>query len=65
MEELKALVRTLVDEFFDSGDLAEAVRCVQELDAPDFAHEVNPEPCTLNPQPSILNPQPCTLNPAP
>jgi len=79
VEELKALVRTLVDEFFDSGDLAEAVirahqereliihnllvrihfiivmirwiglnsrcvqvRCVQELDAPDFAHEVSP-----------------------
>jgi len=40
VEELKALVCTLVEEFFDSGDLAEAVRCVQELDAPDFAHEV-------------------------
>ena len=40
VEELKGAVRTLVEEYLDSGDAAEAVRCVQELDAPDFGHEV-------------------------
>lgn len=38
--ELKRAVRALVAEYFGSGDLAEAVKCVSELRAPYFAHEV-------------------------
>ena len=37
---LKKLVRDLIVEFFQSGDVDEAVRCVKDLDAPYFLHEV-------------------------
>jgi len=40
VEELKSSVRVLVDEYFVEGELEEAVRCVRELDAPHFGHEV-------------------------
>jgi len=40
VDELKAAVKLLVDEYFVQGELAEAVRCVRELDAPHFGHEV-------------------------
>ena len=40
VEELKASVKTLVDEYFVERELQEAVRCVRELDAPHFGHEV-------------------------
>ena len=40
VEELKAVVRALVDEYFVESELEEAVRCVVELDAPHFGHEV-------------------------
>ena len=38
--ELKASVKTLVDEYFVEREVQEAVRCVRELDAPHFGHEV-------------------------
>lgn len=37
---LKKAVRDLVNELYLSGDVAEAVKCVRELRAPYFAHEV-------------------------
>ena len=40
VEELKASVKTLVDEYFVEGELDEALDCVRELDAPHFGHEV-------------------------
>ncbi|EKX43265.1 hypothetical protein GUITHDRAFT_73273 [Guillardia theta CCMP2712] len=40
VEELKESVNALVEEYFVEGELKEAVRCVQELDAPHFGHEV-------------------------
>ena len=40
VEELKASVKTLVDEYFVEREVQEAVRCVRELDAPHFGHEV-------------------------
>jgi len=40
IEELKESIKTLVEEYFVEGELEEAVRCVQELDAPFFGHEV-------------------------
>ena len=40
VEELKGSVKTLVDEYFVERELQEAVRCVRELDAPHFGHEV-------------------------
>lgn len=38
--DLKRAVRALVSELFESGDVDEAVRCVREMRAPYFAHEV-------------------------
>ena len=40
MEELRESVRLLVDEYFVSGDAGEAVRCVRELGAPHYGHQV-------------------------
>mmetsp|Transcript_41456 Transcript_41456/g.130580 ORF Transcript_41456/g.130580 Transcript_41456/m.130580 type:complete len:450 (-) Transcript_41456:19-1368(-) len=40
VEELKESVNALVEEYFVEGELKEAVRCVQELDAPHFGHEI-------------------------
>jgi hypothetical protein len=43
MEELRESVRMLVDEYFVSGDVDEAVKCVRELEAPHYGHQV-PQP---------------------
>ena len=40
VDELKAAVKALVDEYFVERELQEAVRCVRELDAAHFGHEV-------------------------
>jgi len=40
LEKLKAAVTELAREYFVSCELSEAVRCVRELDAPRFHHEV-------------------------
>ena len=40
MEELRDSIKLLIDEYFVSGDATEAVRCVQELDAPHYGHQV-------------------------
>jgi programmed cell death protein 4 len=40
VEELKVVVDQLVLEYLSSGDLPEAIRCVKELNAPFFMHEV-------------------------
>lgn len=40
VDELKQAVKALVDEYFVEAELDEAVRCVLELDAPHFGHEV-------------------------
>ncbi len=40
MEELRESVRMLVDEYLETGDAQEAVRCVQELGAPHYGHQV-------------------------
>ena len=40
VDELKGSVKMLVDEYLVEGELEEAVRCVLELDAPHFGHEV-------------------------
>ena len=40
VEELKASVKTIVDEYFVQGELDEALDCVRELDAAHFGHEV-------------------------
>ena len=38
--DLKKAVGALCDEYLVSGEIAEAVRCVKELDAPSYHHEV-------------------------
>uniref|UniRef100_A0A7S0ME80 MI domain-containing protein n=1 Tax=Cryptomonas curvata TaxID=233186 RepID=A0A7S0ME80_9CRYP len=40
MEELRESVRMLVDEYFVSGDVGEAVGCVRELGAPHYGHHI-------------------------
>lgn len=40
VKDLKVNVRQLLDEFIVSYDFAEAERCVRELEAPNFMHEV-------------------------
>lgn len=40
VEEMKVAVDQLVREYITSGDLAEAERCLRELHAPQFFHEV-------------------------
>jgi len=40
VEELKASVKGLVEEYFLQGNMDEALDCVRELDAPHFGHEV-------------------------
>ena len=37
---LRGAIRDLLVEYFDNGDLAEAHRCIQELDARYFHHEI-------------------------
>jgi len=38
--QLKRLVRETIEEYFESGDIAEAAKCVRDLNAPYFMHEV-------------------------
>lgn len=40
VEEMKVAVDHLLQEFLISGDLDEAVRCISELQAPQFYHEI-------------------------
>jgi programmed cell death protein 4 len=40
VEDLKVAVDQLVDEYLSSSDLSEAERCLNELHAPQFFHEV-------------------------
>jgi programmed cell death protein 4 len=40
LDELRESIKMLVDEYLESGDAGEAVRCVQELDAPHFGHQI-------------------------
>ena len=40
LEALKRAIAALCDEYFVSGELAEAVRCVEELRSPNYHHEL-------------------------
>lgn len=33
-------IRLLLEEFINSGDVTEAIRCLKELDVPHFHHEL-------------------------
>eukprot|EP00484_Ammonia_sp_Unknown_P028600 CAMPEP_0197037724 /NCGR_PEP_ID=MMETSP1384-20130603/14858_1 /TAXON_ID=29189 /ORGANISM="Ammonia sp." /LENGTH=807 /DNA_ID=CAMNT_0042468071 /DNA_START=23 /DNA_END=2446 /DNA_ORIENTATION=- len=40
IERLKKHIQEILEEFFTSGDIEEAVRCVAEMDTPFYTHEV-------------------------
>eukprot|EP01038_Epipyxis_sp_PR26KG_P007629 gene7629-10386_t len=40
VEEMKVVVDQLIEEFLLSNDLSEAIRCVVEINAPQFLHEI-------------------------
>eukprot|EP00605_Chrysophyceae_sp_TOSAG23-4_P001022 GSChrysophyteH1.ASY1.ANO1.1123.1 assembled CDS len=61
VEEMKVAIDTILKEFLASSDLEEAARCIKELNAPEFMHEVLKRAITLvmdkdeNAQQSVSN----------